>query len=118
MSGMVRSLIVAGRTGPNAREEPMLFGRFSLLVLACSGAVACGGAAQPPPPAESPAPPAAAAAPAAPKLSYEVITGSPEGFLVTSTLVSGAQEAVLIDAQFTLADAKAVAARVQAANKK
>jgi glyoxylase-like metal-dependent hydrolase (beta-lactamase superfamily II) len=90
-----------------------------LLALVFSGAVGCGGASQPPPPAESPAPPAAApAAPAAPKLSLEVLTGTPEGFLVTSTLVSGANEAVLIDAQFTLADAKAVAARIQAANKK
>jgi glyoxylase-like metal-dependent hydrolase (beta-lactamase superfamily II) len=96
----------------------MQIGRFSLIALALSSLAGCG-ASTPPPPAESPAPPAAAPAePAAPKLSVEVITASPEGFLVTSTLVSGAREALLIDAQFTLADAKAVAARIQASGKK
>ena len=90
---------------------------FPWFALAVSTLAACGGS--PTPPAESPAPPAAeaAATPAAPKLSLEVITGSPEGFLVTSTLITGEKEAVLIDAQFTLADAKAVAARIQATNK-
>ena len=94
----------------------MQIGRSSVLALAFA-AVACGASATPP--AESPA--AAAPAPAeppAPKLSVEVITASPEGFLVTSTLVSGQHDAVLIDAQFTLADAKAVAAKVQASGKK
>jgi glyoxylase-like metal-dependent hydrolase (beta-lactamase superfamily II) len=95
----------------------MHIGRFSLLALAVSSLAGCG-ASTPPPPAESPAPPAAAAEPPAPKLSVEVITASPEGFLVTSTLVSGAHEALLIDAQFTLADAKAVVARIQASGKK
>jgi glyoxylase-like metal-dependent hydrolase (beta-lactamase superfamily II) len=96
----------------------MHIGRFPLLAVALSSLAGCG-ASQSPPPAESPAAPAAAPAePPAPKLSLEVITGSPEGFLVTSTLVSGAQDAVLIDAQFTLADAKAVAARIQASHKK
>jgi len=91
--------------------------RFSWFALAVSTLAGCGGS--PPPPAETPTPPAAeeAAAPAAPKLSLEVITASPEGFLVTSTLITGEKEAVLIDAQFTLADAKAVAARVQATGK-
>jgi glyoxylase-like metal-dependent hydrolase (beta-lactamase superfamily II) len=39
------------------------------------------------------------------KLETRVFTGSPEGFLVTSTLVSGANDAILIDAQFAMADA-------------
>ncbi|HXJ19200.1 MAG TPA: MBL fold metallo-hydrolase [Polyangia bacterium] len=39
------------------------------------------------------------------KLTTEVFTSSPQGFLVTSTLVSGEKEAVLIDGQLTLADA-------------
>jgi glyoxylase-like metal-dependent hydrolase (beta-lactamase superfamily II) len=99
----------------------MSFGRFPLIssiALSLSAGVACGGAATPP--AEAPTPPAEAAPaePAAPKLSLQVLTGSPEGFLVTSTLVSGASEAVLIDAQFTLADAKAVAAAIKATGKK
>ena len=51
------------------------------------------------------------------KLALEVVTASPEGFLVTSTIVSGEKDAVLIDAQFTLADAKKVADRVAAGNK-
>jgi glyoxylase-like metal-dependent hydrolase (beta-lactamase superfamily II) len=90
--------------------------RFPWLALAVCSLAACGGST--PPPAESPTPPAAAAdAPAAPKLSLEVITASADGFLVTSTLITGEKEAVLIDAQFTLADAKAVAARVQATGK-
>jgi glyoxylase-like metal-dependent hydrolase (beta-lactamase superfamily II) len=94
----------------------MHIGRFSVLALALS-AVACG-ASTPPPPAESPAAAPAPAEPPAAKLSVEVITASPEGFLVTSTLISGEHDAVLIDAQFTLADAKAVAAKVQASGKK
>jgi glyoxylase-like metal-dependent hydrolase (beta-lactamase superfamily II) len=39
------------------------------------------------------------------KLTVQVITSSPQGFLVDSTLVSGEKDAILIDAQFTLADA-------------
>ena len=48
---------------------------------------------------------AAAPARAETKLTTEVFTASPQGFLVTSTLVSGEKEAVLIDGQLTLADA-------------
>ncbi len=55
---------------------------------------------------------------AASRLAIKVITGSQEGFLVNSTLVSGLTEAVLIDAQFTLADAKKVADAVTASGKK
>jgi glyoxylase-like metal-dependent hydrolase (beta-lactamase superfamily II) len=81
---------------------------------------ACGGSTEAAPPPEAPAAPAEPAPPPEPpkpKLALEVFTASPEGFLVTSTLVSGEKDAVLIDAQFTLADAKAVAEKVKAANK-
>ncbi|MEY2931822.1 MAG: hypothetical protein RL033_2571 [Pseudomonadota bacterium] len=93
--------------------------RFSAFALALSFTAAC--SSNPPPPAAEPEAPASAAAepaaPAAPQLTLEVLTGSPEGFLVTSTLVTGAKDAVLIDAQFTLADAKAVAEHVKASGK-
>jgi glyoxylase-like metal-dependent hydrolase (beta-lactamase superfamily II) len=39
------------------------------------------------------------------KLAVEVVTASPQGFLVNSALVTGEKEAVLIDGQLTLADA-------------
>jgi glyoxylase-like metal-dependent hydrolase (beta-lactamase superfamily II) len=45
-------------------------------------------------------------------LDAKVYTASPEGFLVNSTLVTGAKDAILIDAQFTLADAHRVVAWV------
>ena len=84
-------------------------------------AQACGGGAEnapaPAAPEVAPEPPPAPPEPPRPKLSLEVLTGTPEGFLVTSTLVSGEKEAVLIDAQFTLPDAKAVAEKVKASNK-
>src|SRR5262249_1373599 len=50
-------------------------------------------------------------------LQITVFTGSPEGFLVNSTLVSGEKEAVLIDAGFTLADARKVAEAIKATGK-
>jgi glyoxylase-like metal-dependent hydrolase (beta-lactamase superfamily II) len=50
-------------------------------------------------------------------LKLQVLTGSPEGFLVNSTLVSGQKEAILIDAQFTLADGKKVADAIKASGK-
>jgi glyoxylase-like metal-dependent hydrolase (beta-lactamase superfamily II) len=90
------------------------------LWLSLGALAACGGATESAPPPEAPAldpAPAADPLPAKPKLSIEVLTGSPEGFLVTSTLVSGDKEAVLIDAQFTIADAKAVAEKIKATNK-
>lgn len=46
------------------------------------------------------------------KLKVDVFTASPGGFLATSTIVSGEKEAILIDAQFTLAEAHRLAARV------
>jgi glyoxylase-like metal-dependent hydrolase (beta-lactamase superfamily II) len=70
-------------------------------------------------PTASPAPPMAPAAvkPPAAKLAIEVITGSPEGFLANSTLVTGKKEALLIDAQFTLPDAARVVAALNASGK-
>ncbi|KAA2243865.1 MBL fold metallo-hydrolase [Chitinophaga agrisoli] len=38
-------------------------------------------------------------------LQLQVITASPEGFQVNSTLITGEKDAVLIDAQFTISDA-------------
>jgi|GEM_PF-214668 len=94
-----------------------------LPALTLSLLVACGG--EPPPPAEAPPLPPPAAppppppppVPAAATLSLQVITGSPEGFLATSTLVTGDKEAVLIDAELTLADGKKVADAVTASKK-
>jgi glyoxylase-like metal-dependent hydrolase (beta-lactamase superfamily II) len=57
-----------------------------------------------------------AAAPA-PKLKLRVVTGSPAGFLANSTLVTGDKDAVLIDAQFTIADGKRVADAVKESGK-
>lgn len=56
----------------------------------------------------------AAAAP----LEVTPIVGSPQGFFVTATLVTGEKEAVLIDTAFTLADAHRVAAAVLDSGKK
>ncbi|HEX5064339.1 MAG TPA: MBL fold metallo-hydrolase [Kofleriaceae bacterium] len=49
---------------------------------------------------------------AEPKLTTTVYTASPGGFLVNSTLVAGEKDAVLIDGQFTLADAHRLVAMV------
>jgi glyoxylase-like metal-dependent hydrolase (beta-lactamase superfamily II) len=54
----------------------------------------------------------AAPATAEAKLAVTVITGSPQGFLVDSTLVTGEKDAVLIDGQFTLADAHRAVATI------
>jgi glyoxylase-like metal-dependent hydrolase (beta-lactamase superfamily II) len=99
--------------------------------LALVAMTACGGQAEPPLPPPAPAevvalpppepvatPPAPPPAPPEPKLKLAIFTSSPEGFLVTSTLVSGATDAVLIDAQFTLADAKKLADMLKAGGKK
>ena len=48
---------------------------------------------------------AASTAHAETKLTTTVYTASPTGFLVNSTIVAGEKDAVLIDAQFSLADA-------------
>jgi glyoxylase-like metal-dependent hydrolase (beta-lactamase superfamily II) len=59
------------------------------------------------------------AGPTAPpaKLALQVITASPEGFLVNSTLITGTRDAVLIDAAFTRADARRIVAAVRASGK-
>lgn len=54
----------------------------------------------------------AASAAAETKLTTTVYTASPGGFLVNSTLVAGEKEAILVDGQFTLADAHRVVAMI------
>lgn len=51
------------------------------------------------------------------KLETKTFTASPEGFLVTSTLVSGSKDAVLVDAYFSLPDAKKLADDIAATKK-
>src|SRR5512140_67075 len=46
------------------------------------------------------------------KLTATVFTASPTGFLVDSTLVAGDKDAILIDAQFDLADAHRLVAMI------
>jgi glyoxylase-like metal-dependent hydrolase (beta-lactamase superfamily II) len=46
------------------------------------------------------------------KLTTTVYTATPNGFLVTSTLIAGEKEAILVDAQFTLADAHRVVGQI------
>ena len=46
------------------------------------------------------------------KLTTQVFAGSQNGFDVTSTLIAGDKEAILVDAQFTLAEAHRVVAMV------
>jgi glyoxylase-like metal-dependent hydrolase (beta-lactamase superfamily II) len=50
-------------------------------------------------------------------LVLHVITASPQGFLVNSTLVTGAHDAVLIDAAFTVPDARKIVDSVRASGK-
>lgn len=52
------------------------------------------------------------------KLELKVLTSSPEGFSVNSVLVTGKNEAVLIDAQFTLSDAHRLVAAILESQKK
>lgn len=58
------------------------------------------------------APAAAAPGAEAKPLTVTVFTGSPGGFLVDSTIVAGEHDAVLVDAQFTLADAHRLIAQL------
>ena len=51
---------------------------------------------------------------AAPPLQLEVFTSSPNGFSVTSTLVYGERDLILIDPQFLLSEARQVADRIRA----
>jgi glyoxylase-like metal-dependent hydrolase (beta-lactamase superfamily II) len=102
--------------------------------LSVLGLLGC--ASDPPPPAEppplspaplgEPAPPpvtpvaavtTVAPLPAAPRLKLRVVTGSPEGFLANSALITGEKDAVLVDAQFTIADGKRVADAVKESGK-
>ena len=47
--------------------------------------------------------------PAPPPLTYDVFVGDEPGFLVTSTLIMGAHDAILVDGQFTLSNGKRLA---------
>jgi glyoxylase-like metal-dependent hydrolase (beta-lactamase superfamily II) len=53
----------------------------------------------------------------APALSLQVYTSNDYGYATTSTIVSGAREAVLIDPQFLASDARKVAAMIRAGGK-
>src|SRR5258706_8984502 len=46
------------------------------------------------------------------KLTTTVYTASPSGFLVDSTIIAGDKDAILIDAQFDLADAHRLVAQI------
>lgn len=60
---------------------------------------------------------AATPAAAETKLTVSVYTASPTGFLVTSTLVAGDKEAILIDGQFSLADSHRLVAMIMESKK-
>jgi glyoxylase-like metal-dependent hydrolase (beta-lactamase superfamily II) len=51
------------------------------------------------------------------RISVDVFVGAENAFHVTSTIVSGERDAVLIDAQFTRNDAQRLAERIKAAGK-
>lgn len=51
------------------------------------------------------------------KISIDVFVGAENAFHVTSTIVSGEHDAVLIDAQFTRSDAQRLAERIKATGK-
>jgi glyoxylase-like metal-dependent hydrolase (beta-lactamase superfamily II) len=110
----------------------------SLAGLLSAGVFACNKADQPPPAAPAaaaaPAPmaepakeatstpeakPAAATTPTdeSGALKVKVMTSSPEGFMVNATLVYGAKDAILIDDQFLLSDAKHLAADIKETKK-
>jgi glyoxylase-like metal-dependent hydrolase (beta-lactamase superfamily II) len=98
--------------------KPLTFSFIAVLAPLALGLAGCGGEATPAPATPADQTPAPPATPEPPALTLQVITGSPEGFLVNSAIVSGEKEAVLIDAQFTLADARKVAAAITASNKR
>jgi len=92
---------------------------FLALGAACLslGLIAC----QPEPTPSAPAAPTAAAPaePVAAPLRSEVYNPGAKGlFPVASVLVTGAQDAVLIDAQFSAADARALVERIKASGKR
>src|SRR5258706_13647716 len=51
------------------------------------------------------------------QLSVETFTAVPEAFSVTSTLISGERDAILVDAQFALPQAALLAERIRATGK-
>jgi len=61
---------------------------------------------------------AGAAEAAGPVLQLDVYTAPPEGLGVTSTLISGPTEAILVDAQFRNSDAEKVAEKIVSSGKK
>jgi glyoxylase-like metal-dependent hydrolase (beta-lactamase superfamily II) len=69
------------------------------------------------PPPEPALSPASRSLEAPKKLGMEIVTGSPEGFRVNSTILTGEKSALVIDAQFTLADARKLADAVAATKK-
>ena len=95
--------------------------RWSAFCALALSTVACGGQTPPPEPPKTELQAQTAAPLPAPvpvqKLKLQVITASPEGFLVNSALLTGEKDALLIDAQFTLADAKKVVEAVKASGK-
>lgn len=50
-------------------------------------------------------------------LSLEIFNASEDSFGVASVIISGKEDAVLVDAQFTLADAETVAQRIRSSGK-
>ncbi|MBL4632347.1 MAG: MBL fold metallo-hydrolase [Kofleriaceae bacterium] len=68
---------------------------------------ACG-ASEPTPSGTAPSEPESSV-PQQPNLSYRVFTGDEKGFYATSTLIEGESEAILIDAQFNLANGQRLA---------
>ena len=103
---------------------------FAILSLSWVGFAGCAAPAQPsaavpasseiasPDRAQTAANPSSAPATSEPAaLTLKVFTSSPEGFLVNSTLVSGVHDAILIDAQFVLSDAKRLVTEIKATNK-
>src|SRR5882757_6157778 len=74
---------------------------LATIVTAAAAAAAFGGASLAPGTAHADA-----------KLTATVFTGSPAGFLADSTLVTGDKDAILIDAQFDLADAHRLVAMI------
>ena len=55
---------------------------------------------------------------AAPALTFDVFTGDARGFFATSTLIMGTRDAVLVDAQFNLANGRRLAAWIRQKGKR
>lgn len=89
-----------------------------LLILACVGLAGCAStpAAAPAGPTEPLPSPSGPIAPAAP-LAVQSFAGSEQAFYVTSSLVVGAKEAVLVDSQFLKSDAERLVGVIRASGK-